>query len=416
MKRLNASVLQRGDVILTTSAELVSKAVRVGTKDDISHAMVYVQHSSVIDATNDGVHARNTQRLFFDDKCSLHVFRLKAGLSPEQAQAVCQFVRQRVGSEYSIKEAIRTVVGGSDQWTRKQFCSRLVAQAYASADIKLVSDPNYCSPADLAKSSLLVALQDATETVAAEEAARWAAHTDATQAMREAINYVLQGARKKNRNIQTFEDVIEHLIQHPEDDSCVLDLFSRSGYLTVWQIDTDKSAWQYDDDLIALLPRADCEEYCRSTFRDEGAGPNRYIVNRGQFAGLSKRFGLASFQKLLELFDLLAALHRQRVAVATRWLQANDLIAPQIDKVLVPHSPTWFAAQELWDPPKAAQTKSVIKAAGRDDVCSVCGDDPAQDYRLTEAFRPPGGVDTLRLCEDCLIIRRASGDRFEPME
>src|SRR5665647_1594993 len=113
MKRLNASVLQRGDVILTTSAELVSKAVRVGTKDDISHAMVYVQHSSVIDATNDGVHARNTQRLFFDDKCSLHVFRLKAGLSPEQAQAVCQFVRQRVGSEYSIKEAIRTVVGGS---------------------------------------------------------------------------------------------------------------------------------------------------------------------------------------------------------------------------------------------------------------------------------------------------------------
>jgi hypothetical protein len=176
MKRLNASALQRGDVILTTTTAPVSKAIRAGTKSDISHAMICVQHSSVIDATNDGVHARNTRRLFFDDKCSLHVFRLKAGLSSEQEQSICQFVRQRVGSEYSVKEAVRTVVGGSTQGTRKQFCSRLVAQAYAAADIKLVRDPNYCSSAGLAKSSLLVAVPNATETVTEKEAARWAAH------------------------------------------------------------------------------------------------------------------------------------------------------------------------------------------------------------------------------------------------
>jgi hypothetical protein len=344
------------------------------------------------------------------------VFRLKAGLSSAQAQTICQFVRQRVGSEYSIKEAIRTVVGRSDQWTRKQFCSRLVAQAYAAGGIQLVGDPNYCSPADLAKSPLLAAIQNATEIVSSEEAARWACHTDATQAMRDAINHVLQGARKKDKDIQTFEDVIQHLIHHPEDDGYVLDLLSKSGYLTVWQIDTDKSGWQYDDELITRIPRADCEQYCMNTFRDEGTGPNRYIINRGQFASLSKRFGLTSFERLLDLFDLLAALHRQRVAVATRWLQANDLIAPQLDKVLIPHSQEWFAAQELWDPPKVAQTKFMIEAVGRTDVCSMCADDPARDYRLAEAFRPPGGADTLRLCEDCLIIRQACGDPFEPME
>jgi permuted papain-like amidase YaeF/Yiix C92 family enzyme len=415
MKRLNASVLQRGDVILTTTTAAVSKVIRAGTKSDISHAMICVQHSSVIDAANDGVQARNTQRLFFDDRCSLHVFRLKAGLSPEQAQSVCQFVRQRVGSEYSIKEALRTAVGGSDQWSRKQFCSRLVAQAYAAADIKLVHNPNYCSPADLAKSSLLVSVEGAIETVTEEEAARWAEHTDATQSMRDATNCLLQGARKKNKNIQTFDDVIGHLIEHPEDDGYVLDLLSKSGYLTAWQIDTDKSAWQYDDDLIATLPRTECEEYCWGTLKDEEGGPNRYIVNRGQCAGLYKQFGLSSFQALLELFDLLAARHRQRIVVATRWLQSNNLLAPIPDKILVPHSPEWFAAQQLWDPFKAAQTKSIIGAAGREDVCSVCGDDPAQDYRLEKAFRPAGGVDTLRLCDDCLTIRRASGDPFEPM-
>ncbi len=216
-----------------------------------------------------------------------------------------------------------------------------------------------------------MAVQDATETVTAEEAARWAAHTDATQAMRDAINYVLQGARKKSRNIQTFEDVIEHLVQHAEDDGYILDLLSKSGYLTVWQIDTNKSAWQYDDDLIAALPREQCEDYCRNTLKDEEAGPNRYIINRGQFAGLSKQFGLSSFERLFELFDLLAAMHRQRVAVATRWLQSNNLLAATPDKLLVPHSPEWFAAQQLWDPPKAAQTEFIIKAAGRVHAASM---------------------------------------------
>src|ERR1700726_931216 len=146
MKRLKMSRLVRGDIILTTTTAAVSKAIRWGTKSDISHAMICVQHGSVIDATSDGVHARNMQRLFFDAECALHVFGPKAALSPDQIEQICRFVRERIGSEYSTREAVRAAIGGSNQWTRKQFCSRLVAQAYASAGIKLVDDPNYCAP------------------------------------------------------------------------------------------------------------------------------------------------------------------------------------------------------------------------------------------------------------------------------
>ena len=238
MKRVKMSCLLRGDIILTTTTATVSKAIRWGTKSDISHAMICVQHGSVIDATSEGVHARNVQRLFFEDECALHILRLKTGLGPDQAEQICQFVRQRIGSEYSTREAMRTAVGGSNQWTRKQFCSRLVAQAYASAGIKLVDDPNYCAPADLAKSSLLVAVSDAVESVSDEEADRWAAHTDLTEAMRSAINVVLEGARKKEKGIQTFEDIVPYLIQHPEDDAYFANLLTRSGYLTVWQLNT----------------------------------------------------------------------------------------------------------------------------------------------------------------------------------
>lgn len=413
MKRVKLSSLLRGDIILTTTTATVSKAIRWGTKSDISHAIICAQHGSVIDATSEGVHARNVQRLFFDDECALHVFRLKVGLSPDQAEQICQFVRQRIGSEYSTREAVRTAVGGSNQWTRKQFCSRLVAQAYASAGIKLVGDPNYCTPAELAKSSVLVTVSDAVESVSDEEADRWAAHTDLTEAMRSAINFVLEGARKKEKRIQTFEDIVPYLIQHPEDDAYFADLLTRSGYLTVWQLNTERNRWQYEDALLAELPREECVNYCRGTLKDEEAGPHRYMINRSAFRGLSHQYKLASFTLLFDLYDLLAGEHRHRVMVARRWLEANGLVEPAIDIVLRPHSPEWFSAMDQWDPVKAAVTRFVLKDAGRDDVCSVCGDEPAADYRLEKALRPAGGPDTLRLCDDCVEIRKNMGEPFE---
>jgi hypothetical protein len=414
MKRVKISALARGDIILTTTTAKVSKAIRFGTKSDISHAMICVQHGSVIDATGEGVHARNVQRLFFDDACALHVLRLKENLTAAQLDQICQFVRQAIGSEYSTREAVRTIVGGADQWTRKQFCSRLVAQAYASAGIKVVNDPNYCAPADLANSPLLMEVPNAAECVGDAEAERWMAHRDLTGAMREAINAVLEGARKKDKNIQTFEDVTPHLIQHPEDDAYFADLLRSSGYLTVWQLNTERNRWQYEDAYLAELPFNKCAEYCKSTLEDE-AGPNRYVVNRGAYRGLSFQHKLTSFELLFELYDFLASLHRQRVAVARRWLEANGLIEPARDIVLIPHTAEWFASMEVWDPVKAVQTRYVINDAGRGDICSICGDDPATDYRLEKMFRPPGGPDTLRLCEDCVEIRKNMGDPFEPL-
>lgn len=147
-------------------------------------------------------------------------------------------------------------------------------------------------------------------------------------------------------------------------------------------------------------------------FEREHAGPHRYIINRGTFSGLYGQFKLTSFKLLFDLIDLLAAEHRQRVSVARRWLEVNDLIEPAIDRVLLPHSPEWFATMRLWDPVKAAQTKFVVEDAGRDGVCSICGDDPARDYRLEKSFRPAGGADTLRLCDEGQWASRSKRFRY----
>ncbi len=170
-KRLNDAVLNLGDIVLTTTTAAVSKAIRVATRCDISHVMVYVENCSVIDSTGEGVHARNTQRIFFEEECSIHLLRLRSGISVAELSSVITYMRGHIGTQYSTREAVLAALGGARQWTAKQFCSRLVAQAFASAGIHLVGDPNFCSPADIKASSLLVAVPDATKSVTAEEMA-----------------------------------------------------------------------------------------------------------------------------------------------------------------------------------------------------------------------------------------------------
>lgn len=69
-----------------------------------------------------------------------------------------------------------------------------------------------------------------------------------------------------------------------------------------------------------------------------------------------------------------------------------------------PHTSQWFEALMLRDTRKALHTMAVIVAAdGNEEICGVCGDHPAFDYRLTG---PKGWKGfPLRLCPDCREIR-----------
>ena len=344
MKKLNEASLRVGDVVLTTTTAAVSKAIRAATRSDIPHAMIYVQDHSVIDATAEGVQARNTQRLFFDDNCSVHVLRPRRDLPADQVKAICNYVRGQVGAQYATKEVMRTALRGARQWTRKQFCSRLVAQAYASVGLMLVGDPNFCSPAELKDSSLLIEVQNATVAVSAEEAAVWEGREDIPQLMRDAINTILDGARTKNKQIQNFDDLHRHLAAHPEDDEYFCDLLRMSGYLTVWKIEKEKNPWQYN---IDLMPESSevapgIEEYCWNIVSGEGDGSNRFVVNRGGYDLFARQYGSRFFEIMAELYEHLAALHRTRVEVATRWLEDRSLLNPAEPQSLRPHTSEWF--------------------------------------------------------------------------
>lgn len=414
LTRLNAASLEVGDIVLTTTTALVSKAIQFFTRSDISHAMVYVADHSVIDARGEGVHARNTKRLFFSKDCPVYVLRLRDGLLEDKRLAVVNFMRQQIGVQYTKVEAAKTAMGGGYRSSRKQFCSRLVAQAFASVNIKLVDNANFCSPDDLKKSPQLIIVQDSTLLVSAHEAAAWKGCEDVTDMMRHSTNEFLEGARQKDKNIQNFDDVNRHLFNNPHDDDYFCELADQSGYLSVWRKEVENNPWAYDIDLAISANMAGLEEYCWSILSEEAEGPNRFAVNRGGYISLSRQTNLRFFAIMTELYECLASLHNKRVEVASRWLEANGLHVAIHPQLLKPHSSEWFSALNIWDSAQAAQTRQMILLAGSIDVCSICGDDDARDYQLPEKHRPTKGVGTLRLCDDCLKLRRGNSEPFIP--
>lgn len=84
---------------------------------------------------------------------------------------------------------------------------------------------------------------------------------------------------------------------------------------------------------------------------------------------------------------------------------------------LEPHTSEWFEALLAFDPRQATFIGQILACEGRKDVCSFCGDHPAEVYKIVKADDPipANAVATARLCEDCIRIRkRMYREEFEP--
>ncbi|MBR0910629.1 YiiX/YebB-like N1pC/P60 family cysteine hydrolase [Bradyrhizobium japonicum] len=334
MKKLNDQRLQVGDIILTSGPNKVSKAVRRATGSDISHAMIYVQHSSIIDATADGVHSSNIQRMFFEEGSAVYVLRSKLPLGEETIRKITDFARAATGTEYSKSEAVAVLAKRMRRaGSRKQFCSRLAAQAYAAGGVSLVPEPDYCSPEDLRRSERLMEVEDVLLPASDEEIALWGSRTNVLKMMADATNAVLKTARRRSDQIHNLNDINSYLLAHPEDDQRILRAYEKSGYLTLWQVEYAKSRWQYDLDSMRHLAnvspngKTEMEEYCRQLLSDSEGGL-RFEINHREYGKLALVTKLSTFQALAKLYQLLAALHHQRVETARNWLaEANNGVA-----------------------------------------------------------------------------------------
>lgn len=418
VRRIDIDRLLPGDIVLTASRTSTGKVVRLGTGGSVSHAMLCVQHGSVIDSTSDGVQASNLQRVFFEPGESVFAFRLRDALTPAQLRQVVDYARSQIGVRYSILEAARSAVGVRRPRHRRQFCSRLVAQAYAQAGVPLVADRDYCTPEDLRGCNLLIDLGDVTEQVDEAEVAAWRARPDPIARMKSVQNAILAEVRRLDPTVEHFGDVDRVVREHPEHDEALADAFISSGYLELWRHDLEVNPWHYDIEALEAVAdhgnEQEIRSYCQSIIREHHSGGARYAAMLAHHRGSYRLAPRRTTSLLIALYERLVANDQALRDTAFAWLERHypSDIATHMERV-EPHSELWFDMVDRAEPRLGALARLNIAREGSAAVCSSCGD-PGSNYLLMNAATAMPGVPSLRLCSDCLAIRRNFGELLEP--
>jgi hypothetical protein len=322
---LNDRVLLPGDIILTRQDTFSSRKIRRFTNSTVSHAMLYVSHSSIVHAVMEGVHPKNTQSIFFDLDHPPEVLRLKGGLNPNTARTICDRVRVLVGSEYAVPEAIRSKWQRGKSVSSKQFCSRLVAQAYAEHGILLVRNANYCTPGHLFDSPLLERVENALREVSENEYLFWQSEAEKPDKQQEATNFIMNSVRALEPAVQTHNDIGIFVRKNPSLDDTVNEIYQQSGYLDLWKDDyNDETMWRFDIEAMEKIPNRDSvERYCRGTLMGEPRDDNRFTKTLWGYRYDHARSPRKTFESMITLYERLVIQHALRVDTARTWLERH---------------------------------------------------------------------------------------------
>ncbi|MFH6953351.1 YiiX/YebB-like N1pC/P60 family cysteine hydrolase [Pseudoalteromonas sp. XMcav1-K] len=247
------SELEKGDILLTNENSATSKVVRKSTGSNFSHAILYVGSGSYIHSDSDGVHSGNLQRLLFDASENVTVIRVKC--NQETINQACVFARSKIGTKYSVRSAVNAKLKASKKENEnRQFCSRLVAQAYEYAGIELVDNASFCTPQEILESqSTQEVLGKARK--ATDEEINFANSENPIEKQSYITNEILSKVRKlTKKDIQTLEQITQYVIENPVHDQQISKIYRDSGYLTMWEYETTKNAWRYDGRIFINLP------------------------------------------------------------------------------------------------------------------------------------------------------------------
>lgn len=245
---LDIEKLEAGDIILTRSSSRESQLIRHLSLSDYSHAILYVGVSSCIESDGLGVQSQNIQRMLFENDSDVLVLRLKNDIFKPLLSDAIVFTRQKIGTEYSTNEArlARLEKSLAAKETNRQFCTRFVAQAYSSAGIQIVSNPDYCSPNDIQVSELLTVINNALRTASDAEIA-FSQTESPLEKQKEIHNFIFENARAiSGQDIQTFEQLSNYVLENPDKDNQITNIIEESGYLEMWQGDVERNPWHYE--------------------------------------------------------------------------------------------------------------------------------------------------------------------------
>jgi len=240
--------LMIGDIILTRQNTRISQLVRQVTGSQYSHAILYVGVAGIIDSDGLGVQANNIQRKLIENSDNAVVLRLKENVDLSILMEVETYARRMIGMAYSTNEAkishLKNELEAKEP--NRQFCTRFVAKSYEAAGINIVDNPNYCTPEDLLLSDKLIKVSNCLR-VANDKEIEFANSENPLEKQIEIHNNIFAKAREiTGKDIQTFEQLNECIVEIPEIDNEMTEFVKASGYLDMMDKDEQDNPQHYD--------------------------------------------------------------------------------------------------------------------------------------------------------------------------
>ncbi len=318
MYKIDIQKIEAGDIILTRSSDRESILIRKITNCEYSHAILYVGIGSCIESDGLGVQSQNIQRLLFEKPNDVVVLRLNESKTPIAGAIV--FARQKIGTEYSTSEArlARLEKDAEAKENNRQFCTRFIAQAYENAGIKIVKNPDYCSPQDILESKYLHTIDNVISEASKEEIDFVNEKDDPLEKQTEIHNIIFESIRNlSGEDIQTFEQIGKYLLENPTKDKDVTQILEASGYLQMWKTDIEKNPWHYDYEEFLMhyknpIQRKEVGYFFAST---ESQTRKRFLITLDTLKFGYSFYSQNYFKILIELYHKLIELSEQRESV-----------------------------------------------------------------------------------------------------
>jgi hypothetical protein len=237
-------------------------------------------------------------------------------------QSYCEkavfFARSQIGTEYSIREAISTKSHLLQKKLNRQFCSRLVAQSYSFAGIDLLENVDYCTPKELQHSRCLHLVNDCI-VPASDEDITFASSPNPIQRQTEITNSILSKVRRlSGKDIQSFEDLDQLVLDNPSLDREVTKIVYASGYLTMWHFEKYQNPWRYDGEIYLSLEMSRAEKMKSAHFELKSAQDqiNLYTHNFQMCQKILQHRGLLFFAMQADLYKTLIEMMNKRIDAA----------------------------------------------------------------------------------------------------
>lgn len=251
---INYNEMKDGDIVLCAFDDDTSRLIQKMSGCQYSHAMLFHQ-KSLIEATTGGVFSQNPQRYLFNAIKEVCVVRLNENIDSDKMSKICCFARDKVMTAYTTEEARRSIKKNDtneNAKTPEQFCTRLVAQAYASEGINIVNNENYCTTKDILCSPKLDIVENMTHEPTSEEIEIFNRPSQVYKNFCEIYKWFSQAvelAEKVGYRIYKQNDVHEFLKEYPQFDSDICNFIRNTEYLTQFNDDRGINAYRFNKNL-----------------------------------------------------------------------------------------------------------------------------------------------------------------------